>query len=234
MDQKKDFIAEAKKSLHTLPLHEVPPGKALRRIEAPGGVVDIEVFQCEKIEKVVLCSIRMYETGVLEQTVLAWPDEQHNFPILWCNLTIVPSVMNVPIFDFIPLMDIVAWPEYAQTYIAGIADLKAQALEKLGDTIIDKAVDLPSLTVYTLSPYRLVCNITDDGIDRVPEIVDAYIQAYAARWRAATPVSGDERAFYLKKRAATRTLMKGNDPGYPFMVEVFGEENTAKIFDTVF
>lgn len=230
----KNFIEEAKRSLRALPLKSVEIEPALKRIEAPGGVVDIEVYRCEKIEKVVLCSIRMHETGVLEQTVLAWPDEHHNFPILWCNLTIVPSVMNVPIFDFIPLMDIVVWPEYAATYVAGVQELKSQALEILGDAVIDKAVDLPSLTIYTLSPYRLVCNIKDEGVASVPDIVDAYIKAYTQLWQNARPVSGAERDYYLKKRAATRSLMKGNDPGYPFMVDVFGEENTARIFDTVF
>lgn len=232
--QKNNFITEVRKSLSALPLQPAAIDPSLKRIEAPGGVVDIEMYRGEKFEKVVLCSIAMHETGVLEQTVLAWPDEQHNFPILWCNLTIVPSVMNVPIFDFIPLMDIVTWPDYAQTYVAGIADLKAKALETLGDAIIDKAVDLPSLTIYTLSPYRVVCNITEDGIERVPGIVDAYISAYAALWRQARPVTGDDLAYYRRKRAATRTLMKGNDPGYPFMIDVFGEENTARIFDAVF
>ena len=38
----------------------------------------------------------------------------------------------------------------------------------------------------------------------------------------------------LKKKAATRTLMKANDPGYPFMVSVFGEEKTKSVFDSVF
>jgi len=230
----KNFMDEARKALQALPLTPADTDSRLTRIEAPGGVVDIETYQGEKFEKVVLCSIAMHETGVLEQTVLAWPDERHNFPILWCNLTIVPSVMNVPIFDFIPLMDIVAWPEYAQAYVAPVADLKAQAIEKLGDTIIDKAVDLPSLTIYTLSPYRVVCNIREEGIDRVPEIVNAYITAYMQLWKGARPVAGEELAFYRRKRSATRTLMKGNDPGYPFMIDVFGEENTGRIFDAVF
>ncbi len=45
---------------------------------------------------------------------------------------------------------------------------------------------------------------------------------------------GPEKQFYLtKKKAATRTLMKANDPGYPFMVSVFGEEKQM-VFDSVF
>lgn len=234
MQTKKDFTQEAKKSLKILPLQPAAIDPALGHIEAPGGTIDIEVFTADKFEKVVVSTIKIHETGVLEQSVLAWPDERHNFPILWCNLTIVPSVMNVPIFDFVPLMDIVVWPEYAETYVAGIADLRAQALEILGDAVIDKAVQLPSLTIYTLSPYHAVINIKEEGIDRVPDIADAYIQAYGKLWQQAQPVAGADLAFYQRKRAATRKLMKGNDPGYPFMLDIFGEDNTKKIFDAIF
>jgi len=45
---------------------------------------------------------------------------------------------------------------------------------------------------------------------------------------------GPEKQFYLRKKAAARKLMKANDPGYPFMVNVFGEENTREVFDSVF
>jgi len=212
MQTPKDFVQEAKKSLRALPLKPVAVDPGISHIEAPGGSIDIEAFTADKFEKVVLSTIKIHETGVLEESVLAWPDDRHNFPILWCNLTVVPSIMNVPIFDFIPLMDIVVWPEYAETYVAGIADLKARALEILGDTVVDKAVDLPSLTIYTLSPYRAVITIKEEGIGRVPDIADAYIKAYAELWQKAQPVADADLAFYQKKRAATRKLMKGNDP----------------------
>ncbi len=234
MQTQKDFVHEAKKNLSALPLQHVAIDPGLGHIETPGGAIDIEVYRAPKFEKIVLSTIRIHETGVLEQTALAWPDESHNFPILWCNMTVVPSVMNVPIFDFIPLMDIVVWPEYAETYIAGIADLKAAALEAFGDTVVNKAVDLPSLTIYTLSPYRVVVNIKDEGVGTAPDVSAAYIQAYIRLWENAQPVLPQDREFYLRKRAATRTLMKGNDPGYPFMLDVFGEDNTKKVFDTIF
>ncbi|MEI6128426.1 MAG: hypothetical protein WCQ99_17925, partial [Pseudomonadota bacterium] len=153
-----DFVQEAKKTLLTLPLQPAAIDPALQHIQKEGGTIDIEVFKADKFEKVVLCTINIFETEVVEASVLAWPDDNHNFPILWCNLTIVPSVMNVPIFDFVPLMDIVVWPGYAETYVAGIADLKEKALDIFGDTILNKAVDLPSLTLYTLSPYRTIIN----------------------------------------------------------------------------
>ena len=38
----------------------------------------------------------------------------------------------------------------------------------------------------------------------------------------------------IRKKMAARALMKANDPGYPFMIDVFGEERTRKVFDIVF
>jgi hypothetical protein len=143
--------------------------------------------------------------------------------------------MNVPIFDFVPMMDSVLWPDYADTHIEGVSELKANALELLGDTVINKDVVLPSKTIYTLSPYSLIANITEAGLPIIPQITDAYIQAYIKLWEKARPVEkAAELEHYAKKRAATRSLMKGNDPGYPFMIDIFGEEMTHKVFDTVF
>lgn len=207
----------------------------LQHIKTDGGSVAIELYRADKFEKVVLCTINIFETEVVEATVMAWPDERHNFPILWCNLTIVPEVMNVPIFDFVPLMDTVLWPEYADTYIEGVNELKANALELLGDTVLNKDVVLPSKTIYTLSPYSLIANITPAGLATVPKITDTYIDAYLELWKKAEPVEkAADLEHYAKKRAATRTLMKGNDPGYPFMIDAFGEEKTHAVFDIVF
>ncbi len=125
------FAAEAKKSLEALlPLQPVALDPQLQHIKTEGGSVDIELFKADKFEKIVLCTINIFETEVVEATVMAWPDEKHNFPILWGNLTIVPYVMNVPIFDFVPLMDPVLYQDYADTYIEGVNELKADALER--------------------------------------------------------------------------------------------------------
>ncbi len=230
-----DFTGKAKEAMKPLGLEPATLDPQLARIEVSGGTIDLELFKADKIEKVVFCTIRIHEAGVLESTALAWPDDDHNLPILWCNLTIVPEVMNVPIFDFLPMMDIVVWPEYAQRYIAGISDLRDTALEILGDTVVDKATNLPSLSVYTLSPYRLVANITGEGIAKIPSIEDAYISAYISLvQKAASLDDGQEKQFFLRKKAATRKLMKANDPGYAFMVNVFGEETTHKIFEAIF
>jgi len=230
-----DFADHAKKSMGTLSLVPVDLDPELARIEVDGGTIILDLFTTEKLEKVVFCTIRMHESGVVESTAMAWPDDNHYLPILWCNLTIVPGVMNVPIFDFVPLMDIVVWPEYAERYIAGVSTLRENALEMLGETVTDKAVNLPSLSVYTLSPYRLVAKVTDEGVKKIPQILNAYIAAYVTVWENAPLLDdGPEKQFYLAKKAATRKLMKANDPGYAFMIDVFGEASTKKVFDSVF
>ena len=230
-----DFIKEAKQSLKQLPLTNIAFDQDLQHIDVEGGTIDLELFGCEKIEKVVLSAIKVHESGVTDETVIIWPDNAYNFPALWCTLTVIPSVMNVPIIDFVPMMDFVVWPAYAEKYVQGIKDLKLKALEIFGETILDKAVDLPSLSVYTFSPYNLVAKISDEGISRLPEVMKEYIQAYVKLWQEAEQVvKKPEHDFYLKKKEATRLLMKGNDPGFPIMAGIFGEERTRKVFDLVF
>ena len=170
MTQINAFVEAAQQAFRQIPLSAVAIEQDLRTVKTDGGSVVLEVFKAEKFSKIVFCTIVIEETGVLESTAMAWPDENHNFPILWCNFTIVPEVMNVPIFDFIPMMDIIDRPEYATRYVEGISDLKADALETLGETVLNKAVDLPSRTVYALSPYKLIPMVTQEGIDLVPKV----------------------------------------------------------------
>jgi len=230
-----DFADYAKKYMGAFNLVSVDLDPKLARIDVEGGTIALDLFKTAKLEKVVFCTIRMHDTGVVESTAMAWPDDHHHLPILWCNLTIVPGVMNIPIFDFVPLMDMVVWPEYAERYIAGVSDLRDNALELLGDTVTDNAVNLPSLSVYTLSPYRLVAKVTDEGVEKIPEVLKAYTSEYTKLWEQAFRLDdGPEKKFYLTKKAATRKLMKANDPGYAFMIDVFGEEGTKKVFDSVF
>jgi len=195
----------------------------------------IDVYKADKLEKIVFCTINIFESGVIEATVLAWPDDKYNFPVLWCNLTIVPSVMNVPVFDFIPLDDIVVRPRYADQYLENLCGLKSKALDFFGDTVVDKAIDLPSKTVYTLSPFNRVAMISDEGISRVPEAAIEYINSYIGIIQQAAPVADKkEQEYCLNRKMAARELMKANDPGYPFMIDVFGEERTRRVFDLVF
>jgi hypothetical protein len=230
-----DFTDQARQNMGALRVVPVDLDPQLARIEVEGGTIAVDLFRTDKLEKVVFCTIMMHETGVVESTAMAWPDDNHHLPILWCNLTIVPEVMNVPIFDFVPMMDIVVWPDYAERYIAGVSTLRDNALELLGDAVTDKAVNLPSLSVYTLSPYCLVAKVTDEGVEKIPAVLNAYIGAYITLWEKASRLDdGPEKQFYLTKKAATRKLMKANDPGYAFMIDVFGKESTKKVFDSVF
>ena len=96
-EKRKSFIEEAKKSLEALPLQSASLNKDLQHIEAAGGTIDLEIYKCDKIEKVVLSTITVHESGASDETVIVWPDDAHNFPALWCTLTTIPSVMNVPI-----------------------------------------------------------------------------------------------------------------------------------------
>ncbi|MCP4199145.1 MAG: hypothetical protein GY762_18530 [Proteobacteria bacterium] len=232
---KHDIIEPARQRFKNLGLTETEVAPDLRIIKVEGGQITIDLFSSEKIEKMMFSSIELYETGVVESTVMAWPNDDYCFPALWCNLTIVPEVMNIPICDFIPLMDMVVWPEYRETYITELAETRLSALEILGDTVVDKAVDVPSASVCAFSPYKLVARISDNGVALVPRMMEEYFDSYLAMVERDRPVAVmADREFYLKKKHATRELMRQNDPGYPFMIDVFGEEITEKVFNIIF
>ena len=235
MNAKTDFILKIKEIFSILDLSKVELDPEIRKIEADGGLIELEVYKTNKLEKIVFCFINIFDSGVIEATALAWPDDQYNFPVLWCNLTIVPSVMNVPVFDFIPLEDIVIHPEYADQYLDNLCELRSKALDIFGDTVIDKAVDLPSKTVYSLSPFNLVAMISDEGIPRVPKVAEEYINVYIEMSNNAVPITDEKiKEHSIRKKMAARALMKANDPGYPFMIDVFGEDRTRRVFNIVF
>ena len=194
----------------------------------------VPYFAAEKFEKIVLCTIALDTTSVLESSVLAWPAAGYDLPILWCNLTQVPAVMNVASFDFMPIMDPVLWPDRAAP-IEGLRALKRDALTRFGDTLVDKAVTLPSRALYALSPYNLVVDLSDAGLTPLSAVLDAYLRAYHDLWKQATLLDDPvERAHSIQRRSAMRALMKANDPGFPYMVNVFGEATTHGIFEAVF
>ena len=85
-----DFMKEAKQSLKQLPLTDCSLDQDLQHIDVEGGTIDLELFRCEKIEKVVLSAIKVHESGVTDETVIVWPDNAYNFPALWLTLTVVP------------------------------------------------------------------------------------------------------------------------------------------------
>ena len=192
MNAKTDFILKAKDVFSTLVLSKVELDPEIRKIEADGGLIELEVYKTEKLEKIVFCFINIFDSGVIEATALAWPDDQYNFPVLWCNLTIVPSVMNVPVFDFIPLEEIVIHPEYADQHLDNLSELRSKALDVFGDTVIDKSVYLPSKTVYSLSPFNLVAMISDEGIPYVSNVAEEYINAYIEMSNNAVPIADEK------------------------------------------
>ncbi|MCX5899339.1 MAG: hypothetical protein NTX06_01155 [Proteobacteria bacterium] len=167
---------------------------------------------------------------------MIWPADGYDLPVFWCNLTQMPFMhLNVPILDCIPMLDIVVWPEYATRYVQPLNALRDKALATLKDCLVDKAFALPSLVSYALSPFNLLPSIKDEGLDLVPQIVDDYVTLYVSFLQDAAPIAdAEQRAFCKRKKDAARKLMKGNDPGYPFMLKIFGLETTHKVFDIVF
>ncbi len=211
---------------------DIEPG--LSKIRVDGGSIDLEVYKSEKVGKAVFCDIRLFKTNVSEKAVMVWPAEGYDFPALWLNLTQMPGV-NVAIFDFIPLMDIVVAEKYAETYLINLNKLSDKAFEIFADTVIDKAFKLDSLAVHALSPYKVVVMISDEGAERIPEIVGEYLTVYLDFIKTAQPVE-DKKLLKLcsQRKDAVSRLLKANDPGYPFMINVFGKDKTEKVFDVVF
>jgi hypothetical protein len=77
--------------------------------------------------------------------------------------------------------------------------------------------------------------ISDEGIPRVPKVAEEYINAYIEMSNNDVPITDEKiKEHSIRKKMAARALMKANDPGYPFMIDVFGEERTRKVFDIVF
>lgn len=235
MAKQSAFIAEAKQGLAAFTLQPLPLDQSLGLIEAKGGSIRLECYTADKFEKIVLCTIEIEASSLVEASVLAWPKVEYDLPILWCNLTRVPQVMNVAVFDFLPVMDPVLQPEQTAASIEGLRTLKANALTLFGDTIIDKAVLLPSRAVYALSPYNAVVNLSEGGLAHLPSVLGSYLSAYHDLWKQAAVVEDSiDRDHRTRRLAAIRSLMKANDPGFPFMVQVFGQDATCRVFDAVF
>jgi hypothetical protein len=234
MEATRNFIGAAQESLAKLPLKEITLPGELKRVESVDGSVDLSVFKADKIEKIVFSIIKINSASVSEESVIVWPADTHDLPILWLNLTQMPG-MNILIFDLIPLMDIVVWPRYGENYMTLLSEARSKVVDSLKDTITDKAFELRSLVAYALSPYKLLLMLADEGVAMVPQAVSDYVTAYRECWKKSEPLtSGEAHDFYLRKKKATRKLMRENDPGYPFMINIFGESNTKKVFNTVF
>lgn len=231
---KTDFIGKLKKSLEQLSLKEVAVDPELKRIEVEGGSITLETFKTEKIEKLTFSTIKIHASSVSEQSLLVWPEDSYNLPLFWCNLTQMPGI-NIFINDFTPLMDIVVWPQYGEKYLEDLLAIKDSAAEKLKDGLVEKEFKLSTKTAWTLSPHRTIFSLRDTCIPRLGPIVDEYCELYFKLWKEAVSIEqGEERQFCKRKKEAVRKMMKENDPGYYFMVNVFGEDKTRKIFDLIF
>ena len=234
MTDKINVIETGKKALQELRPEPIELEKGLEKIEVEGGKIILEICKADKIEKVVFSSIEVRTMSVSEESVIIWPKDGYNFPMLWCNLTTMPG-MNMVIFDFIPLMDIVVWQEYGETYLKNLQEIKKKSLETLQGTIMEKDFDLSSVVVWSLSPYKLILKLTDEGVLSLTSVLSDYYSNYLSFWQKAQPVKNDEDLKFCRgKKEAIRKLMKENDPGYPIMVNIFGEEKTKKVFDIVF
>ncbi len=228
------LLDAGKKALEALSLIAVPLDPELRTIEAEDGRVYLDVYKGKKISKAVFSAIEIHSMSVAEQSIIIWPDDPYDFPVFWCNLTQMPG-MSFFIFDFMPVMDIVVWPEYGEKYLLGLVEMKANALEKLGDGVAEKHFDLRSLAGWAFSPYRTLFRLSEDGVQRIDPVIQEYGQAYVKLWQDAVPVQqAEEAAFCRRKKAAVRKIMAENDPGHPLMLGVFGAEKTEKVFEIVF
>jgi hypothetical protein len=234
MEDRFHFIKAARQGLEQLNLKSVPIDPVLKLIKAEGGWIALDVFRSDKIAKAVFSIIEIPTMLITEQSVLIWPGDGYDLPVFWCNLTQMPG-MSIHIFDFIPVMDIVVWPSYGARYLSALPELKKKGIEYLKDGIIEKDFELTSVVAYAFSPFRICLKLTDEGVSRIAPVIEEYCKTYVHLWQKAEPIrQSDEKVFCARKREAVQKLMKENDPGYPIMVGIFGEEITPKVFDIVF
>jgi hypothetical protein len=228
------FLEQTKKSFADLSFTMTEIDPALKHIEVEGGRSTLEVFQGEKVAKAIFSAIEIDSMSVCEQSVIIWPQNHYDLPIFWCNLTQMPG-MSFHIFDLIPLMDIVVWPAYGEKYLTRLQAIKQKAVDVLGDGIIEKNFDITTVVGWAFSPNRILFKLTETGVTRLAPLLDDYGTLYKNLYNdASQATSSAERDFAMRKREAVRRLMKENDPGYPLMTGLFGNELTAKVFDIVF
>jgi hypothetical protein len=228
------FLEQTKKSFADLSFTTIDIDPVLKHIEVEGGRSSLEVFQGEKVAKAIFSTIEIDSMAVCEQSVIIWPQDGYDLPIFWCNLTQMPS-MSFHIFDLIPLIDIVVWPAYGEKYLTSLQAIKQKAVEILGDGITEKNFDITTVVGWAFSPSRILFKLTEAGVARLAPVLDDYGTLYKNLYNNASPVTSSvEREFAMRRREAVRRIMKENDPGYPLMANLFGKDQTAKIFDIVF
>lgn len=228
------LLAKMKKCLGQMALQEVSIDPSMKKIEAEGGAIELSLLKADKIEKVTFSTITLHNASVSEASLLAWPEDGNNLPLFWCNLTRMPG-MNIFINDFTPMTDLVLYPQYGERYLDDLLLVKSAAAEALKEGIVDKSFTLSTKTAWALSPHCTVFSLADEAVPRLGSIIEEYCKLYVKLWQDAAKIeNSEERQFSQKKKAAVRKMMKENDPGYYFMVNLFGRETTSKVFDFVF
>jgi hypothetical protein len=143
--------------------------------------------------------------------------------------------MNIFINDFTPMTDLVLYPQYGERYLDDLLSVKSAAAEKLSGGMVDKSFTLSTKTAWALSPHSTVFSLTDEGVPKLDTVIEEYCKLYIKLWQEAVKIeNSEERQFAQKRQAAVRKMMKENDPGYYFMVNIFGQETTTKVFDFIF
>jgi len=233
MDEK-DFLAQMRKCLGQMALQEVAIDQSMKKIQADGGAIDLALLKADKIEKVTFSTITLHESSVSEASLLAWPEDGTNLPLFWCNLTRMPG-MNIFINDFTPMTDLVQYPQYGERYLDDLLSVKSAAAEALKEGMVDKSFTMSTKTVWALSPHCTVFSLADEAVPKLGSVIEEYCKLYVKLWQDAVKIeNSEERQFSQKKKAAVRKMMKENDPGYYFMVNIFGQDTTTKVFDFIF
>ena len=233
MDEK-GFLAQMRACLGQMAMQEVAIDGSMKKIEAEGGAIDLALLKAEKMEKVTFSTITLKEASVSEASLLAWPEDGNNRPLFWCNLTRMPG-MNIFINDFTPMTDLVLYPQYGERYLDDLLSVKSGAAEALKDGMVDKSLTMSTKTVWALSPHCTVFSLADEVMPKLGPVIEEYCKLYVKLWQDAAKIeNSEERQFSQRKKAAVRKMMKENDPGYYFMVNIFGQETTTKVFDFIF
>lgn len=232
-DLKKSFIKEAEKSFAEICKKAVDIGKSFEEIKNGKGEISLKVYKGDKVEKVIFSSIKIFKLAVVEESLMVWPTDEYNFPVLWCNLTSM-SGMNIAICDYMPLADLTIWSDYISKYFEGFQRIKREVMKELKNGIEEELNEISSIVICALSPYRIILNLKDEGVDRFIFQLKKFYSDYLSLINSSKNIDGDDKDFSIRKKEALKKLMKQNDPGYPIMANAFGNELTDKVFDIIF
>lgn len=235
--QQVNFIDDMKEHLAVYMDEKVELDPSFSRVDTEGGTIDIDIYRSEKIERLVFSSIHIEETGAYDESVFIYPREGYDFPVLWANLSRFPSFgFNLLIVDFIPLQDIVINPNYGTEYLESLKETKTKVLDELlKGAVLDKAVDVRSLAVYALSPYKTTIMLASHGLGNLSDALKEYCETYILNVELSEMLEDQtDKEYAATKLDSFLTLLKENDPGYEYMINAFGQEITDGVFDIIF